>query len=389
MWLLIKEKRAIFPVIFGLGLLAASAFLLSERPWSIQKSAQPAHTKAAGWISPPTVTGLVPREESRAAAVLGAALSRLRSASDGRATRALLADLRQHFGVIPKNQVVRSIRDFLDSKADVDTHFCFKVGKGGFLTDAPTLRTWLLDYLAQIDPAAAASYARVILNSADSPDEWALALRDLALGDSSPDERVLLVEKTGDLLNNQDWQQNPTTGYLEAFDVAVFLGDASLANPLAVLMSDPNNPAVAHAAFLALDRMVINNPAAILAALEADPDLMQGRENTRADYFARADVQDAQQREVLESYLLDPQIGAAEVQQFASIFPNANYMISPNLLTGNPTPNHAALVARDTASLQAIMEWLGDPRFANLRPELQVMQQRLQQFVQQEQAPSQ
>jgi hypothetical protein len=277
----------------------------------------------------------------------------------------------------------------LDSKADVDTHFCFKVGKGGFLTDAPTLRTWLLDYLAQIDPAAAASYARVILNSADSPDEWALALRDLALGDSSPDERVLLVEKTGDLLNNQDWQQNPTTGYLEAFDVAVFLGDASLANPLAVLMSDPNNPAVAHAAFLALDRMVINNPAAILAALEADPDLMQGRENTRADYFARADVQDAQQREVLESYLLDPQIGAAEVQQFASIFPNANYMISPNLLTGNPTPNHAALVARDTASLQAIMEWLGDPRFANLRPELQVMQQRLQQFVQQEQAPSQ
>ena len=47
--------------------------------------------------------------------------------------------------------------------------------------------------------------------------------------------------------------------------------------------------------------MVINDPAALLAALEADPGLMQGRENTRADYFARANVQDAQQRQILEA----------------------------------------------------------------------------------------
>ena len=33
-------------------------------------------------------------------------------------------------------------------------------------------------------------------------------------------------------------------------------------------------------------------------------------------------------------------------------------MISVNLLTGNPTPDHAALVARDQASLLAIGQWL-------------------------------
>jgi hypothetical protein len=131
--------------------------------------------------------------------------------------------------------------------------------------------------------------------------------------------------------------------------------------------------------------MVINDPAALLAALQADPALMQGREDTRADYFARADVQDPRQRRILESYLLDPQISAAELGQFAGIFPNANYMISANLLTGNPQPDHAALAARDQASLQAVAAWLADPRFARLDPQLMLLQQRLQGFVQQEQ----
>ena len=318
-------------------------------------------------------------------AILTAA-NELVSAKTGEERLAALAGLRAALASGLTNEVSAAIRRFLDSKLDAATGLGFKIGQGGFLMHAPTLRTWLLDYLAQIDPAAAAEYAKVILNSSDSSDEWAVALRSLAVGDNSAEARDLLETKMSELLQNQAWQQNPSTGYLEAFDTAVYLGGADLLPPLANLVQGQDNQAVAYAAFLALDRMVINDPVDSLTALAEDPGLLQGRESTRADYFARADVQDAQQRQILENYLLNPQLSPAELEQFAGIFPNANYMISANLLTANPTPDHAALAARDQASLQVVGEWLADPRFANLRPQLQLMQPRLQQFVQQEQA---
>ena len=161
----------------------------------------------------------------------------------------------------------------------------------------------------------------------DSPDEWAVALRNLASGDSSPDGRALLEQKTIAMLQYQPWQQNPSVGYLEAFDVAVYLGGTDLLPTLSDLVRQ-QDPALSHASYLALDRLVINNPAAVLGALEAAPDLMQGREATRADYFARADVRDPQQRQVLETYLLNPSLSASELQTFAGIYPNANFMIS-------------------------------------------------------------
>jgi hypothetical protein len=153
---------------------------------------------------------------------------------------------------------------------------------------------------------------------------------------------------------------------------------------LTSLVKEQDNPAVAHASFLALDRLVINNPAATLNALLADPTSMQGREATRADYFARANVTDPQQLQVLQNYLLNPQITPAEIDTFAGIFPNANYMISPNLLTQSQTPDRNALVSRDAASLSVVQGWLGDPRFANQMPALQKIQTRLAGFVQQE-----
>jgi hypothetical protein len=117
--------------------------------------------------------------------------------------------------------------------------------------------------------------------------------------------------------------------------------------------------------------------------LQAAPDLMRGRELTRANYFARGDVRDPQQRQILESYLSDPQVGAAELDAFAGVFPNANFMISANLLTQNQTPDHAALVARDAESLRLVQQWLGDPRFAQQRAALEKMARRLQEFVRQ------
>jgi hypothetical protein len=308
----------------------------------------------------------------------------LQIAPDEATARKQLEELSATLAAMPANEAVAAVRQYLDSKTDASTHLGFKVGKNGLLDDAPTLRIFLLDELARLDPAAAADYAKIILAGKDSPDEWAVALRNLARGDTSNGGRALLEQKTSEMIQYEPWQQNPSTGFLEALDTAVYLGSTSLIPTLTDLVKRQDNPAVAHASYLALDRLVINNPTTTLTVLLADPNLMQGREATRANYFARADVRDPQQKQVLENYLLNPQTGTAEIEAFAGIFPNANYMISPNLLTQSQTPDRAALVGRDAESLRAVQSWITDPRFAQLLPSLQKMQARLAGFVQQE-----
>ena len=363
-------------------MVAIGAVLVAPLVWTLrrggerQKPAMPPAQTAASSNATPAIG--VQKSGS-----LGDKLRQFATVTQAGPPAARIAELRAALAAFPKEQAVAEVRRFLDSKADAPTGQGFKVAGGGFLDEAPTLRAFLLDYLGRTDPAAAAEYARVILASPDSPDEWALALRNLARGDESPAARALLEQKTGELLHNQAWQKAASVGYLEAFDTAVFLGTTNLVPPLADLVRNKDNPATGHAAYLAMDRVVINNPTAMLSALEANLDLMQGREQTRANYFARADVRDSQQKQVLESYLLDPRINVAELQQFAGLYPSANYMISHNLLTPTPTPDHASLTSRDAESLRVVNEWLADDRFEKVRPQLQKMKSRLEEFTRQ------
>ena len=307
----------------------------------------------------------------------------LRAAPDAATARRQLAELRDRLASLPVPAAVAEIRRFLDSRADAPTRLGFKIASGGALDEAPTLRTFFLDELARLDPAAAAEYAQSILTRKDSPDEWAVALRNLARGDTSAEARALLEQKTGELLRHEPWQRAPSAGYLEAFDTAVFLGGTSLLPALADLLRRKDNQAVAHASFLTLDRLVLNDATVTLAALQAAPDWMAGREQTRANYFARGDVRDPRQRQILESYFSNPQLSAAELDAFAGTFPNANFMLSQNLLTQNRTPDHAALAARDAESLRVVRAWLADPRFAAQRPALEKIARRLEEFARQ------
>jgi hypothetical protein len=317
-------------------------------------------------------------------ATLQAALGALKSATNAIDSRISLTTLRAKLEAMPNAEAIATIRHFLDGKADADTHLGFKIAQNGSLAEAPTLRTFLLDELARIDPAAAADYAKTILASKDSPDEWAVALRNLLNGDLSDDSHALAKDRFLQMLQSTDWQKSPSVGYLEAFDVAVKLGDSAFVPPLTGLLAAKDNQAVAHAAYLSLDRMVIGNPVSTLTALAADPDALSGREPVRADYYARLDVRDDAQRKLLEDYLLNPKLGPAELQQFVGVYPNANFMISPNLLTQNQTFDHATLAARDAAALKQLDQWLADPRFAALRAQLQAARQRVQGFVSQE-----
>ena len=369
-------------------LILAGGVLLALALWFMRRQPEPAvQVHAAGATSSPKAT-TAPSEANptvRPAAEddhrLQEAREALRKESDTRIIRQKLAELRQTLAAMPKSAAIAAIRQFLDSKADASTRLGFKLASDGMLDEAPTLRTFLLDELGRLDPAAAADYSKVVLASMDSPDEWAVALRNLASGDASADGRALLEQKTARMLEYAPWQQNPSTGFLEAFDVTVYLGGTDFVPVLSDLVRSQDNPAVAHAAFLALDRLVINNPATVLESLEDEPDLMKGRESTRADYFARANASDPQQRQILESYLLDPAISTAELQTFAGIYPNANFMISPNLLTQATTPGHDALMSLDAQALAVAQEWLADPRFARVAPDLQTITQRLEGFA--------
>lgn len=308
--------------------------------------------------------------------------ARVNASPEAKTVRPHLMELRATLTGMSTNEAVAEIRRFLDSRADAPTRLGFKIVGGG-LEEAPTLRVFLLDELARLDPVAAAEYAKVILGSKDSPDEWAVALRNLAQGDTSAEGRALLEQKSGEMLRHEPWQSAPSVGFLEAFDVAVFVGGTNLMPTLSDLIRRKDNQAVAHASFIALDRLVINDPVPALTALQSTSDWMEGREQTRANFFARGDVRDPRQREILETYLANPKLKAVELEAFAGTFPNANYMISANLLTQNHTPDGVALTARDAESLRVVQQWMADPRFAKQRPALEKISRRLEEFVRQ------
>jgi hypothetical protein len=311
-------------------------------------------------------------------------MAALKSAAGPQEVNAALEQLRRALSRLPPDKASALIREFLDSGSDVSTKLQLKLGAGGSLAGVSSLRVFLLDYLAQIDRPAAAGYAAAILASKSSADEWAVSLRNYALANSSPEGLTVLRLKTEEMLRHEPWQTNPSAGFLEAFDLVVFSRDTNLVPVLTDLMRPTTNRALAHAAFMALDRLAIETPLTVLPQLLPNTDAMRGREISRAGLFARADVQDPQQQALLEAYLLDPQTTPQELSAFAQLYPNVNYLVSNNLLTPSRTPNGDTLAARDRKALEVVETWLADPRFNYLLPQLQTVRARLQLFVQQE-----
>ena len=139
-----------------------------------------------------------------------------------------LAELRRTLFADPTAGIA-AILDFLATGEDAATGQEFSVGENGTLAGAPTLRLFLLDVLGQLARSTGslegAVSARQILEKKESPDEWALALRNLAWAE--PKARADLTAKAHEMLEYEPWRATPTAGFLEAFDVAVYSGDAS------------------------------------------------------------------------------------------------------------------------------------------------------------------
>jgi hypothetical protein len=345
-----------------------------------------ARLRSSGGPAPSSSGNIAGNATPAASEQIDKIFSRLPASKDQKENRLMLAELRRLLDTLPPDAASQAIQTFLASGRDAPTGLDIKVEAGGGLGDASSLRVFLLDYLGRIDKTAAGKLAEDVLSKYTTPDEWAVSLRNYAWAHSDGD--AFLQAKTRQLLENPAWRHNPTAGFLEAFDTIVYSRDTGLTPALAGMVVEPENKALAHAAYLTLDRLTITEPAAVLDQLHKQPGLMKGHELTRANFFARADIADPKQKSLVEDYLLDTGRGMQELNAFAGIYPNENYMLSNNLLTETQTPTGAEIAARDRAALEMVQTWLEDPRFEKVRPQLQTMQKRLQVFVNQANAPS-
>jgi len=269
----------------------------------------------------------------------------------------------------------------LDRGIDFPTGGDLALGRERRIEGWPSYRTYLLDMLHLVDPALAAEKSRELVAASGSPDEWAVALRNVALGDRSGDADDWLRARSAELLRNEAWRAEPSAGYLNAFDVIVHAGHVALAPELLELSDDRGNRAVRHAAFLALDRLAQAHAGEVLPLLAGAAESFPDSGLMVSNIMARTDVREPAQRQALEAYLLDPARTAEELDGFASVFPNANFHVSNNLLTETAAVAGAEIAERDLASLDVLWEWLQDERFALAHDALGVAYSRVRGFV--------
>jgi hypothetical protein len=269
--------------------------------------------------------------------------------------------------------LIPEIRAFLATGKDVSTGMAFELGHGG-LEGAPTLRLLLLDVLGQISRKArtadAADVSKEILADKKSSDEWAIALRNLAWHE--PQSRAFLAAKFAEMVRYEQWRTQPSSGFLEAFDVAVFSRQATVMEPLNELLANPL-PDLQRAAAVAMDRLAESAPLEVMQKLNSQPQMFADHPFLRADWFAKADLREPAQRAVFEAYLARTDVSLAEKSKALKALASPGQFISENLITAPPTVEDDA--AREAAILSAATDW--SRRFPELNAPLGTLRERL------------
>lgn len=267
---------------------------------------------------------------------------------------------------------IEAILEFLKTGQDAATGMGFAIGEGGILTEATSLRVYLMDKLGQLSREAggdaALGVAREVLKTFGSADEWAVSMRNVAWLD--PTSRSFLQDRVFAMLNHREWQDAPSVGMLESFDVIVHAGAMATVPELSRLVSLKNS-SLARASSVALDRLAGMNGLELTSLLNRQPELFSAVPLVRADLFAHSDLGVSEQRIQLESYLLRPDVNAGERKKFFSSLIQTGQFLSHNLITpavSPETPDQAA--ARMDILTRTVNGWLRDPRFSDLTGEL-------------------
>ncbi len=254
-------------------------------------------------------------------------LERFRASAGEEESRSILQELKDGIRGADAESAAAALVAFLESGRDAATDLTFVVGREGIMDLTPTLRTALLDLLLTVDPLAALEMARAIMDDAKSPDEYALALRNLAANDLEGDLKTELRSRLERMIEMRVWSANPSAGFLEALDAAVVLTDKPMFDALARLTREAaatGNSSLARAGLMALDRMLVRDPSLLVKSFAAGPALPDLPPDQRASLMSRLDVTDPAQRELFTRYLSAPNHGSTELEYFAALFPNGN-----------------------------------------------------------------
>ncbi len=281
--------------------------------------------------------------------------------------------------ILNKKDSARAVSDLVTELASGENHVLdttLRVSVGGELLLAPTTRVYMLDLLALLDSAEAAEYSRTILEKSTDSDEWAIALRNYAWGVDNAAFDPFLRQKVYELLTNQAWITQPTSGFLEAFDFVPFTQDPTLVAPLMTL-TKPEQPAnVRRAAFLALARLFAQNSTAGLQGV-SEAAAAEPFSPVRADAMSRANFTRPQDVDMVRSYLLSNTIDPAEFALFADTFPQGGQFAGPALATTFQPEPFSTLAKRDARALSIIQGWMGDSALEPRRGELSQIYERL------------
>lgn len=266
----------------------------------------------------------------------------------------LLRELRDGIRQAPDEEAAAAVVAFLKSGGDdAPTGLPFVVGPDGMMETVPSVRQALLDLLPSLDPVAALEMAREIMDQRTSPDEYALALRNMAWNDLEGDLKIELSGRFMDLLESP-WLDQPSAGFLEAFDIAVEVGGRQMFDRLVALAGEvtaKSNTAASRAAFMSLDRMVVRDRGLLSTAFSTNAGWMDFAPQQRASLMSRLDITEPGQRDVFSRYLSTPH-AVGELEYFAKVFPNENFLYGHRLVTADDaTPTIDEVKAADARVL--------------------------------------
>jgi len=262
-------------------------------------------------------------------------------------------------------ETAESIAAFLAGGEDAPTGLGFAVGPDGFLDTAPTLRTALLDMVADLDAAIALQLAREILDARSDPDEYALALRNMAWSPLFPSESEREMEvsrRFTALLDMEDWLARPSVGFAESFDVAVAMPNPQTVNDLASVVAledttgNRTDNGVSTAAIIALERVMLRDPKLLVSSFEKDPSFLAQEPRLRAVLMAGLDLRQRRQFDLFANYLARTDLADGELEFFGDFFPNTTYSFGPRLISRQEdVPTLAGMQEADRAYLALIL----------------------------------
>jgi hypothetical protein len=283
--------------------------------------------------------------------------SRLAQKPDRETVLRLLREFMQKAFASNPDAAAAALLEFLRSGEDLSTSLGFVVGEAG-LDEWPTLRAFLLDLLGKIDPEMASRYAlETVIPAKSSTVEYAVSLQILWNHGGAEKPTQELTQAWLGLLKKADWSARPDPAWLESLDFASRIPEATpeFLKASTDWLADPENVVERVGAVdLALERMAVQQPVAIMEALVRDPSLLSlGRGiYQRSQIFARASLNDSDQQKLLAAYLqrLDP--GSQEAELFFAAFPCHNFSVSPGL-SGQPKVNSSReIISSDRGALQ-------------------------------------